>query len=103
MSETTDQDWSFPEMDRETGIPCFQCGLRSGLDCPGRRPDEATRCRECFKEFMAEERELQFRHLVELIGSLRERGDATEEDRLWAALEGYEDLHRLSAEVGGRD
>ncbi|KKN98907.1 hypothetical protein LCGC14_0141510 [marine sediment metagenome] len=37
---------------KETGIPCFECGKRSGIDCPGRRPDEATRCTVCMEEFM---------------------------------------------------
>lgn len=39
-------------LDKETGIPCFECGERSGIDCPGRRPDEATRCVVCMDEFM---------------------------------------------------
>jgi len=38
--------------ERETGIPCFECGKRSGIDCPGRNPDEATRCKVCMEEFM---------------------------------------------------
>lgn len=39
-------------IERETGIPCFECGERSGMDCPGRRSDESTRCTACMKEFM---------------------------------------------------
>ncbi len=38
--------------EKETGIPCFECGERSGMDCPGRRTDEATRCEACMGEFM---------------------------------------------------
>ncbi len=38
--------------EKETGIPCFECGQRSGMDCPGRRSDEATRCPACMDEFM---------------------------------------------------
>lgn len=38
--------------DRLTGIPCFECGERSGTDCAGRRPDEATRCFVCFDAYM---------------------------------------------------
>jgi len=98
-----DSDFHFD--DRETGIPCFECGQRSGLDCPGRQPDESTRCRECLEKFLAKEREAEFLHLAGYVRSLRERGSAEEERSLWAALEkqGYEDLQRLSAEVGGRD
>lgn len=38
---------------RETGIICFECGQRSGIDCPGRKPDESTRCLVCFNKFMS--------------------------------------------------
>jgi len=37
---------------KETGIPCFECGEKSGIDCPGRKVDEATRCSTCLKKFM---------------------------------------------------
>lgn len=47
----------------ETGIPCFECGERSGIDCPGRRPDEATRCEVCLKKFMEEERVRHEEHM----------------------------------------
>lgn len=36
---------------KETGIPCFECGKRSGMDCPGRKLDESTRCEACMEEF----------------------------------------------------
>lgn len=39
----------------ETGIPCFECGERSGIDCTGRRLNEATRCKVCMEKFMKEE------------------------------------------------
>ena len=39
-------------LDKETGIPCFVCGKNSGIDCPGRKPNEATRCRKCLDEYM---------------------------------------------------
>lgn len=85
-------------------IPCFQCGAKPGMDCPGRRPGEATRCEGCTREFMARERERQLRHLAEMVRSFRERGDGGSERELWAALDGaaYEDIQRLSAELGGR-
>lgn len=91
------------EQFQETGIPCFQCGARSGLNCPGRRPDEATRCEKCFDEYMAEEHEKEFLHLVSFIRSLREKGDLAAERRLWVILKDYDDLCRLSTEVGGRE
>lgn len=40
--------------ERETGILCFVCGDRSGIDCPGRRKDEATRCVVCMEKSMKE-------------------------------------------------
>lgn len=46
---------------RYTGIPCFECGKRSGIDCPGREPNEATRCVRCLKLFLEKERRLQLR------------------------------------------
>ena len=48
---------------RETGIPCFQCKERSGLDCPGREPDEATLCVVCFEKRMKQMRKEQADHL----------------------------------------
>ena len=91
-------------MSNDSDIPCFQCGARPGMDCPGRRPGEATRCEGCTREFMAQEREIQLRHLAEMVRSFRERGDDGSERELWAALDGaaYEDVQRLSAELGGR-
>lgn len=38
--------------ERETGIPCFECEKRSGIDCPGRKFGEATRCKVCMHKFM---------------------------------------------------
>jgi len=37
---------------KETGIPCFECGERSGIDCPGRKSNEATRCITCLVKFL---------------------------------------------------
>ncbi len=37
---------------QKTGIPCFECGWHSGIDCPGRKPDEATRYVLCLEKFM---------------------------------------------------
>ncbi len=46
----------------KTGITCFVCGERSGIDCPGRRPDEATRCGVCMEKFMKRVKEIVDRH-----------------------------------------
>lgn len=37
---------------RITNILCFECGERFGLDCPGRKLDEATRCAICLEKAM---------------------------------------------------
>ena len=42
-----------------TDILCFECGERYGIDCPGRKPNEATRCMVCFEKFMTESYEEQ--------------------------------------------
>ena len=91
-------------MRNDDATPCFQCGARPGMDCPGRRPGESTRCEGCMQEFMALERDRQLRHLAEMIRSFREMGDGRSERELWATLDGaaYEDVERLSAELGGR-
>ena len=46
----------------ETGIPCFECNERSGIDCPGRRPNEATRCGICMEKFMERVQVIVDRH-----------------------------------------
>lgn len=46
----------FREIHRETGIPCFKCKERSGLDCAGRAPDESTLCSVCLEKLLAEEK-----------------------------------------------
>lgn len=46
----------FPEIYRETGILCFKCKERSGIDCAGRRPDESTLCVVCFEKSMVREK-----------------------------------------------
>lgn len=40
--------------ERETGILCFECGNHSGIDCPGRRADEATRCKACMRKYVTQ-------------------------------------------------
>ena len=52
----------FIEPEIETGIPCYICGKHSGLDCAGRAPDEATKCKFCFKKWLDEERRSQEEH-----------------------------------------
>jgi len=49
--------------EKETGIPCLECGERSDLDCPGRRPDEATWCEVCLKKFTEEEQAKHEKHM----------------------------------------
>lgn len=47
---------AFDEIYRETGIPCFKCKERSGIDCAGRGPNESTLCVVCFETLMAKEK-----------------------------------------------
>lgn len=72
------------------------------MDCPGRKPGEAIRCRQCLDGYMAKEIERQLAHLVELIRSLRRKGDAQSEQRLWSNLgrsETRDYIQRLRAAV----
>jgi len=39
----------------ETGIPCFKCKKRSGIDCAGRKTNEPTLCTACISENLINE------------------------------------------------
>lgn len=43
---------------RDTGIPCFECGKRSGVECPGRKNGEATRCVPCMAKYLKSQVEI---------------------------------------------
>jgi len=58
----------------ETGIPCFKCKKRSGIDCAGRKPDESTLCHQCLKERLAEDAKLQARHLASYMDGVADVG-----------------------------
>lgn len=70
----------------ETGIPCFQCGERSGIDCPGRELDEATLCEPCFEKRMAAEKEAQSRHQASFLEGVHSGGGAAKAKELWDVL-----------------
>ena len=53
------------EQFRETDILCFECGKDFGIDCPGREPNESTRCQKCFKRFMKQLRKEQRDYALE--------------------------------------
>lgn len=83
---------------KETGIPCIDCGRKSGLDCPGRKPDEATRCSECTDIFVEKMRVKQVEHLAGYIRDLRRKGDTETERVVWSAVADEadrEDIRRL--------
>ena len=46
---------------------CFECGDRPGLECPGRKPEEQTRCRVCFDHFMIKENIRSAQHILKLL------------------------------------
>jgi hypothetical protein len=31
---------------------CYICNKNPGIECPGRRPDERTKCKECLYKYM---------------------------------------------------
>ena len=65
----------FIEPEIETGIPCFVCKKHSGLDCGGRKPDESTMCKYCFKKHWDKETQLQKEHEKSYFEKLKEQND----------------------------
>lgn len=84
----------------ETGIPCYRCGERPGLDCPGRKPDEATLCEHCFKEHMAAEMERQAIHQAKYIVGVRDGGGAEEVRRVFWDIFGEEEREGIRKILG---
>jgi len=67
----------------ETGIPCFKCKKRSGIDCAGRKPDESTLCHQCLKERLAEDAKLQARHLASYMDGVADVGGRQKVRQVW--------------------
>lgn len=67
---------------KKTGILCFNCKKRSGIDCAGREPDESTLCDPCFQVRLMKERYEQASHLLECLNS-----DMFNEDRFYEFME----------------
>lgn len=68
--EVEDCFMDYREPTIETGISCFVCGIRSGIDCPGRKPGEATRCKVCLDAYMAQMHQLQQQHIQQFSATL---------------------------------
>ena len=85
----------------ETGIPCFRCGERSGLDCPGRKPDEPTLCEPCFKKHMAEEMERQAKHQASYLEGIRDAGGTNEAVRVFWKVFCEEEREGIRNLLGG--
>ncbi len=83
----------------ETGIPCFRCAERSGLEYPVRKPEEATLCAKCFKEHMAEEAERQARHQTGFLEGVKSDGGSEKARELWG-LFGDEEREGISKILG---
>lgn len=47
----------------KTNILCFECRQNYGMDCPGRRKNESTRCESCFEKYMHQIHLDEERHL----------------------------------------
>lgn len=58
-----------PTEEKETGITCFICGLRSGIDCPGRDIGESTLCTPCVTVAMLLAEYEQAKHLLGMLNS----------------------------------
>lgn len=46
---------------------CFECGKYPGLECPGRKPEERTRCQMCLNNFMRKENVRTIQHALTLL------------------------------------
>ena len=53
--------------DKETGIACFKCEMRSGIDCANREKEESTLCPSCLKIVMSQYRHEQAEHLLNML------------------------------------
>lgn len=61
--------------EKTTDIICFECNKRYGIDCPGRKEGESTRCEPCFIVYMCKVEYEQNKHLLDLLN----RGELGEE------------------------
>ena len=62
------KDWDVTVADGlVTGIPCFRCKKRSGINCPGRKPDEPTLCNPCFQVQRLKDDYEQAAHLLKCL------------------------------------
>lgn len=50
----SNSDSLYHEIYKTTDILCFECGKHFGIDCPGRKQGEATRCKDCLDKFIAQ-------------------------------------------------
>lgn len=80
------QDDVYEEPIIETGIPCFRCGERSGMEAPGRKPDEPTLCTPCFETHMAEEMKKQAIHQASYLLGVRACGGFEEAVRVFGKV-----------------
>jgi len=46
---------------------CFECGNNPGLECPGRKSEERTRCQMCFDNSMRKENIRSIQHVLTLL------------------------------------
>lgn len=46
---------------------CFDCGDRPGMECPGRKENEHTRCKICMDNFMIKENVRTLQHALTLL------------------------------------
>jgi len=62
------EEWDVTVADGlETGIPCFKCKKRSGIECPGRKSDESTLCNPCFQVQRLKDEYEQAAHLLKCL------------------------------------
>lgn len=69
---------AFDEIYHETGIPCFKCKERSGIDCAGRGPDESTLCIICFEKWMVKQKLEEELHMKQIQSQSQNSQSSTE-------------------------
>lgn len=58
---------------------CFECNDNPGINCPGRKLNERTRCQDCFNKFMTKLNIEQIKNDLDLILNVLSKSKKVEE------------------------
>lgn len=88
--------------EKETGIPCFKCEVRSGIECAGRKPGESTFCNQCMEENRTEYAKAQARHLARYLDGVKDVAGERKVRYVWDLLsqEEQDELRKIIGDSG---